>query len=123
MEANQLKKNLKIYAYILIALLFILTGRLAIVQLWQNTEYAAKAKENRIRLLPIRATRGEIYTADGTLLAGNKLAYTLRLSNLGQEEQDNAIAELLKIVQPDYPQITEELIRQRIEVADRKSVV
>lgn len=115
MEANQLKKNLKIYAYILIALLFILTGRLAIVQLWQNTEYAAKAKENRIRLLPIRATRGEIYTADGTLLAGNKLAYTLRLSNLGQEEQDNAIAELLKIVQPDYPQITEELIRQRID--------
>ncbi|MDD3363703.1 MAG: penicillin-binding protein 2, partial [Syntrophomonas sp.] len=80
MKQLELKTKLKIYAYISIGLLAVLCLRLAVVQLFYSDEYQTKAKENRIRLVSIKAPRGEIYDRNGETLAANQLVYTLSLT-------------------------------------------
>ncbi len=116
MKQGQLKSNLKIYTYIMIGLLGILMLRLAVVQIFYADLYQIKASENRIRLVPIRAPRGEIYDRNGQNLAANELVYTLSLSYLGISNQEVMIKKLTEILHPYYPEITASLIKEKIEL-------
>lgn len=112
---TKLKKNLMIYSYVVIGLLAILCIRLAFVQLVQNDVYQTQAKENRIRLVTMRAPRGEIYTRDGQVLAANELVYTLSLSYLGVQNQDAVLEKLVEIIDDYYPEVTLDFIKDKIE--------
>lgn len=116
MKQGQFKTNMKIYAYIMMGLLCILLLRLAIVQIFYADQYQIKASENRIRLVPIRASRGEIYARNGETLAANELVYTLSLTYLGADNQDVMIEKLVEILNPYYPEITAQLIKEKIEL-------
>jgi penicillin-binding protein 2 len=107
-------KLIKVYSYIIITLLAILVVRLAIIQIFKNDIYQTQAKENRIRLLTIKAPRGEIYAKDGTVLAANKLVYTLSLSALEAIEQEQVFEELEGIVKDYYPEVTAEYIQEKV---------
>jgi penicillin-binding protein 2 len=100
----------------LIALLSVLLLRLAVVQLLHNTEYQAKAKENRVRLVPIKAPRGEIYDRTGQVLAANELVYTLSLNYTAMSNQSEVVARLVALLQPSYPEITEQVINEKINL-------
>lgn len=116
MKPAILIKNLKIYSCIVIGLLTILCIRLAFVQLLQNDVYQTKAKENRIRLVTMKAPRGEIYTRDGQVLAANELVYTLSLSYLGVQNQDVVFEKLAGIIDDYYPEVTLKYIKDKIEL-------
>lgn len=116
MRSDIMKKKLIIYGYIIIALLAILGVKLAFVQLFQNDIYQTKAKENRIRLVPIKAPRGEIYTRDGQTLAANELVYTISLSYLGVQNQETVVEKLAGIIDHYYPEVTPEYIKKQIEL-------
>ena len=113
MKQGQLKRNLKIYTCFIIALLCILGLKLAIVQIYHTELYQTKARDNRIRLVPIRASRGEIYGRNGQVLAANELVYTLSITYLGSNNQDVMINKLTDILRPYYPEITTQLIKER----------
>jgi penicillin-binding protein 2 len=115
MKSGELEKKLKVYSYIIMALFAILLIRLAVVQIFNNDIYQTQAKENRIRLLSIKAPRGEIYSRDGEILATNKLVYTLTLTAQGVHNQDTVINELLKVIAPYYPELDENSIKEKIE--------
>ncbi|NLB89415.1 MAG: penicillin-binding protein 2 [Syntrophomonadaceae bacterium] len=114
MKSVNLKKNIKIYSWVIIALLAILCIRLAIVQLFYNETYQTQAKENRIRLLSIKPPRGEIYAANGEILAANQLVYTLTFSPVGVEDREKVISTLVEVVKKYYPEITVESIEEKI---------
>ncbi len=114
MKPDEVRPRLKWYSYMLIALLSILLVRLAVVQLLFNAEYQAKAKENRVRLVPIKAPRGEIYDRTGRVLAANELVYTLSLNYTAMSDQSEVVAHLVSLLQPTYPEITEQLINEKI---------
>ena len=116
MKAAELRSKLKIYSYVVIALLAILGIRLAVVQLFYNEVYQTQAKDNRIRLVSIKAPRGEIYTADGSVLAANELVYTLSLSYLGVSNQEHILQRLVEILYPYYPDLTVAELQKKIEV-------
>ncbi len=116
MKAEELDKKLKTYAYIVILLLALLGVRLAVVQLFNNETYQTQAKENRIRLLPIKAPRGEIYASDGEILATNEIVYSLSLTYLGVSKQETVIDNLLIILKDYYPEITREFIEEKVEL-------
>ncbi|MEN6461985.1 MAG: penicillin-binding protein 2 [Syntrophomonas sp.] len=116
MRPGTLTKNLKIYSCIVIGLLIILCIRLAFVQLLQNDVYQTQAKENRIRLVTMKAPRGEIYTRDGQVLAANELVYTISLSYLGVQNQDIVLEKLVGIVDDYYPEVTLKYIKDKIEL-------
>ena len=114
MKVVEIQTRLKIYIYIIIALLSILGIRLAIVQIFYADIYQTKASENSIRLLPILASRGEIYDRNGQTLAANKLVYTLSLSYLKANNQDSITKQLVQLLKPYYPEITDRQIKENI---------
>ncbi|MDD4171408.1 MAG: penicillin-binding transpeptidase domain-containing protein [Syntrophomonas sp.] len=114
MRQSNLDSRLKIYAGIIFGLLALLCLKLAVVQLFYNDVYQLKAKENRIRLVSIKASRGEIYDRNGETLAANELVYILSLTNPGEEEQDQLVERLVNILQPSYPEVTIASIKEKI---------
>lgn len=116
MKNNNFKINLKIYAYAVVCLLGILCIRLAIVQLFNNDIYQTQAKENRIRLVAIKAPRGEIYASNGEILASNKLVYTVSLTYMEINDYDQVSKKLVSILKDYYPEITLDFINEKIEL-------
>lgn len=115
-EQLQMEKRLKNYTYIVAALLLILALRLGMLQLLNNETYQTQAKENRIRLISIKAPRGEIVTREGDILAANELVYSLTLTFQGLDEQDKMIDNLLEILADYYPEMNRKAIEEKVEL-------
>ncbi len=116
MRQDEFKTKLRIYSFVIIGLLTVLLIKLAIVQLFYNDVYQVKARENRIRLVSVKAPRGEIYDRNGEPLATNELVYTVSLNYLGVSNQDKVIDNLTAIINPSYPEITADSIREKIDL-------
>ncbi len=114
MKTINLQKNLKIYSWIIIGLLALLCVRLAVVQLFHNEVYQTQAKENRLRLLSIKPPRGEIYAANGEILASNQLVYTLTFSPVGVSDQEKVILSLIKVLKKYYPEVNIDTMEEQI---------
>lgn len=110
----KMKMKMKIYMYFIIALLCVLGMKLAIVQIYHTDLYQTKARENRIRLVPRQASRGEIYDRNGQVLAANELVYTLSLTYLDDSNQDVMIKKLTRLLKPFYPELTSKIIKDKI---------
>ena len=93
-----LQKDLFIFKSIIIAIFLVLMGRLAWLQLVETDIYKTRAESNRMRLVPISATRGNIITSDGVTVATDTLLsgyyYLSGLKN--QDQVVNKLAEILK---------------------------
>lgn len=107
--------KLKVYAGIAIGLMAVLCIRLAVVQLFYSDMYKTKAKENKIRLVSIKAPRGEIYDRNGETLAANELVYIVSLTP-GQSGQDALVQRLAAILQPYYPEVTADVINEKLDL-------
>ena len=116
MKHNELKRKMKIYSYIIIGLLAVLCLRLTDIQLLKNDVYQTQAKDNRIRLVAIKAPRGEIYARDGEVFAANELVYTLSLTFLGVSKQDQVVEKLVQVLDDYYPEVTAKYIEEKIEL-------
>lgn len=116
MRSNDLDLKLKIYTGVIIGLMAVLGIKLAIVQLFYSDVYQTKAKENRIRLVSIKAPRGEIYDRNGETLATNQLVYILSLTNPGEAGQAQLVERLVGIIQPFYPEVTSTVINDKISL-------
>jgi len=66
-----------IFKYTLIALLIVLLGGLFFTQILNGEYYADLSENNRIRLQPIKAPRGQILDQSGNVLAGNRPSYNI----------------------------------------------
>lgn len=114
MKQSNLDNRLKNYTLVIFALLGLLTIKLAIVQIYHSDVYQVKAKENRIRLVSIKPSRGEIYDRNGEILAANELVYTLTLTNPGKDVHDELVDRLVSLLQPSYPEITSAVVKEKI---------
>ena len=114
MRSNDLNFKLKVFAGIVVGLMVVLCVKLAIVQLFYSDIYQTKAKENRIRLVSIKAPRGEICDRNGDTLAANQLVYIVSLTNPAQAGQDQLVERLANTLQPYYPEVTAAIINDKI---------
>lgn len=71
------RKKIRAYALAVIALSAVLCGQLAYVMLWRSEELSAKAQALHERERVIKAARGRLISADGTVLADNKTVCTV----------------------------------------------
>ena len=62
-------------AYVSIVLLTILSFRLFFMQIIEGSYYKQEADGNRIRTLPIIASRGVMYDRNGILMVGSRASY------------------------------------------------
>jgi len=115
LRTGDLKARLRGYWYVAWGLLGLLLIKLAIVQFFQYETYETMSRYNRIRPVSIKAPRGEIYSIDGTVLAKNKLVYTVSITYPEGTDNPEVIERLAKILGEKYPEVTEKYINDLIE--------
>ena len=78
-ERNQVfhRKGIVVFFLAVIAGCVWLTGRLAYLMIFQSEYYMAQADELHERERAIKAARGEIYDANGTVIAANRTVCTI----------------------------------------------
>ncbi len=103
---------------VVIVLLFaLLIGRLYNLQVANDSQYVSISDQNRIRLLYTTAKRGEIYDANGTVLATSTPVFTISLMP-AEIEDPEALAEVLVPLLADE-EITAETIVEALENQSR----
>ena len=81
-----------------------LVVRLFILMLRDPGGYAARAADQQLRGATLPAARGEIYSADGTLLAASKTCWTIRAAprEMADDKVEPAARALSEILELDY---------------------
>ena len=115
MHPKKLQAKLRVFWYIVVGLMFLLLIKLSFVQFVQSSKYVTKAQENSVRLVNLKAPRGEIYDREGKILANNRRVYTVSLTYLGLTDQEMVVARLAELMSPSYPDITADYINELIE--------
>lgn len=103
------KKIIVVFVLCMLALLFLI-GRLAYLMLFQSEYYQDKARELHERERDIKAARGKIIDATGTILATNKTVCTISVIHSQIEDPERVIQVLSKELEME-----EEEVRERVE--------
>lgn len=101
-----------------LGLLFLLAGRMFYMQFIKKNEYKTLSDQNRIKLVIIAPSRGQIYDKNNTLIAKNNSCFRLLLDkniNSSFKEEVKTITDILEL---DNDQIQE--ITNRVKRAGRK---
>lgn len=100
---------------LLIVLLFaILVAQLWRMQIVEGKQYQVRAEHNRLRLLPLRPTRGVLYDRNGVILARNVPSFTAAIvpADLPEEKQSEVSAKLGTLLDM-APEEINDLVNQR----------
>ena len=108
-----IKKKVNIYIVIVSFLFSILILRLGWLQLVQAELYQTRALENRVRLMPIQAPRGNIMTNDGVVLATDYPTYQVSLTYTPDASNIDVVKNLAELL--DDPELNEEDINALLE--------
>lgn len=117
MEKKSVEKRMRVFLYVVVLVFLILVSRLAYIQLLQNDKFTTFARENRMRLIPINAPRGEIFDRYGVKLVGNQPVYTVYLEKitlvrLGQNDTDEMVRRLAVILGVEPQEIQQKINQQ-----------
>lgn len=118
-EKKELHLRLKVYLGVTVLLFLVLLARLFVLQVIDAEAYQTQSDGNRIRMLSIPASRGEIITKDGKVLATSKPVYTISVSHLNDSELEKQVAEKLAEILED-PEITADWIIEKLSNHSRR---
>lgn len=104
------KKKIFVVFICAAVIIFGLVGRLAYLMIYDAEYYQEKAKALHEREREIKAARGEIIDANGTVLATNKTVCTISVIHSQVKEPEKIVAELSKALEMD-----EEDVRKKVE--------
>ena len=100
-----------VIAFFLCLLMFLgLAGRLVYLMVIDSAYYTQKAKELHERERSIKAARGRILDANGTVIADNKTVCTISVIHSQIEDADKIVEILSKELD-----LSEEYVRKRVE--------
>ena len=113
MSANKLSsgKNFKKFCLLLVALLFILAGRLAWVQLVDGRAWSERAREQLQESRSLQTPRGSIYDRGGKELAISHMAKSLYANPREVRDPDKLAKQLAPLLKMD-----ETVLRDRLKV-------
>ena len=111
-DSQNLRVRLRLIQAVILLLLGVLAVRLYVLQVVNGAKYAEVAENQRIRLLPIPAPRGDILDRDGHVLVNSAPIYSVLLSREDTKGIDrNSLIEPLANALDLDPQ----LLRERFE--------
>ena len=79
-DSQNLRVRLRLIQAVILLLLSVLAVRLYVLQVVNGAKYSEVAENQRIRLLPIPAPRGDIFDRDGHVLVNSAPIYSVILS-------------------------------------------
>lgn len=98
MNTKVLEQRLTYMSLIAVLVFAVLTGRLGYLQLVEGEKYEKLATENRIRLLPLAAPRGDILDRKGRPLVTSRLAPVISVVPMDMEDPDATLERLSEIL-------------------------
>lgn len=88
MTQKVVEKKLKLFHALVLLIFVVLISRLAFIQLVRTQEFKTLSEQNRIRLIPIPAKRGEVLDHSGKVLVKDRPVYSVTIAYLGLKDQD-----------------------------------
>ena len=70
---------MKFIGYCFLIFFFLILFRFFYIQILQNNYYSTQAYDNSIKVIPIEPARGLIFDRNNTIIADNKLNYSLEV--------------------------------------------
>jgi penicillin-binding protein 2 len=110
------RKRVTVAALLVVVAMGVLLLRFGSLQVWQHQDYAIKAENNRVALLPIQAPRGLILDRQGTILARNDAGFSVELEpgiKQGIDEMLEKLTPLLNLTQADIRRFKRDLASAR----------
>jgi len=101
-----------------LGLLFLLAGRMFYMQFIKKDEYRTLSDNNRIKMILLSPTRGQIFDSDGVIIAKNNTCFRLLLDKNGNPKYSEEINHLVEILELDDYQIDE--INRRMSKGGRR---
>lgn len=103
----------------LIIFSFICIGKLLYIQLLKHSYYYKKAKERSVVNYVLKAPRGQIYTADGIVIATSKAVFQLYLDiEILKNREEEILYKLSKILKEEFSDL-----KERFYLAKKNSLV
>lgn len=88
MTEKVLQRKLKFFMALATIIFIILVSRLALLQIIQTQQFKTISEQNRIRLVPIPAKRGEIIDRTGKTIVRDRPVYSVSVAYLGLKDQN-----------------------------------
>lgn len=104
------RRNILFIVVMIGMVIICLIGRLGYLMIFKSEYYAQRAREIHERERPIKASRGNIYDANGVKIAGNKPVSTISVIHNQITDPEHVIKELSNALG-----ISEEKVRKRVE--------
>lgn len=101
-----------------LGLLFLLAGRMFYMQFIKKDEYRTLSDNNRIKMILLSPTRGQVFDSDGVIIAKNNTCFRLLLDKNGNPKYSEEINHLVEILELDDYQIDE--IKRRMSKGGRR---
>jgi penicillin-binding protein 2 len=93
-----LSSRLKLISYCFLTVFILIILRFFYIQILQNNYYATQALANSIKIVPIPPARGLIFDRNNTIIADNKLSYSLEIIPDKNRNLNKLIDKLNKVV-------------------------
>lgn len=110
--SKAMQKRIRVFITLVVSIFIILSSRLAYLQIIQYDYYWNRAENNRLRIMPVTAPRGEIYDRKGEQLVTNRPGFTVSLVDLGNGYSDETISYLSRLLEMDEQEINEKILLQ-----------
>ncbi|MDK2881803.1 MAG: penicillin-binding protein 2 [Bacillota bacterium] len=121
MTPKKLEQRLFLLSATTVFIFTVLIGRLAYLQLVEGERYEKLATENRIRLLPLEAPRGDFLDRNGKPLVTSRLAPVISVVPMDMENPDEVLERLSDLLGYDVKQSVEETIARLKERKEYRS--
>ena len=100
-EEESGRRRLMGLSVVVAILLFLLVTRLWYLQILKSSDLMDLSESNRLRFVPIAASRGTILDRNGKILVGNTPSFSLAVIPQDVKDKDNLIAKLSNYLQLD----------------------
>ncbi|MGE5371480.1 MAG: penicillin-binding protein 2 [Solirubrobacterales bacterium] len=115
MKPKEKEDKLRSFLYICFGLLSLLLIKLAFVQFVQNQKYETLATTNSMRLVVVKAPRGEMYDRKGRIIAKNRRVYSVTLTTMDLKDPKKVVKRLVELLGPQYPEVTVDALNEQIK--------
>src|ERR1051325_2271530 len=108
-ESHNFELRLYVIQYIVLAIFIALGMRFYVLQVARHEDYQARAENNRIREIPILATRGAILDRNGSVLVDSPPAFNIMVMPEDMTNREDTVKALVENLDVDSDDVVSEL--------------
>lgn len=106
-ELMEMKQRTVLLSFVVGAIFFLLLLRLLHLQILSGEDYRSKSEDNRLRFVPIAASRGAIMDRNGTVLVSNQPSFSLAVIPQEVKDREALLDQLVSLLGLDRKELAE----------------